>query len=146
MCSVELRYSQWTAAAHDLAEQRVTAEQTLVLSLSSIISGLFNCRIPGLPFYSTIREPEVGSLRERKAFVFRSGRLIFLLSLKVNCHCALHVYRKYIISCKQTEVPLSVPWDPSNQVLQFLANRVPHGLSLIATVFENSDGPLSLFC
>ncbi|KAM6948193.1 acyl-coenzyme A thioesterase 11-like [Aplochiton taeniatus] len=24
--------------------------------------------------------------------------------------------RKYIISCKQTEVPLSVPWDPSNQV------------------------------
>uniref|UniRef100_A0A8C9XSM7 Acyl-CoA thioesterase 11b n=1 Tax=Sander lucioperca TaxID=283035 RepID=A0A8C9XSM7_SANLU len=28
--------------------------------------------------------------------------------------------RKYIISCKQTEVPVSVPWDPSNQVLQFL--------------------------
>ncbi|XP_051949952.1 acyl-coenzyme A thioesterase 11-like isoform X2 [Xyrauchen texanus] len=24
--------------------------------------------------------------------------------------------RKYIISCKQSEVPLSVPWDPSNQV------------------------------
>ncbi|XP_062843820.1 acyl-coenzyme A thioesterase 11 isoform X2 [Trichomycterus rosablanca] len=24
--------------------------------------------------------------------------------------------RKYIISCEQTEVPLSVPWDPSNQV------------------------------
>ncbi|XP_013763678.1 acyl-coenzyme A thioesterase 11-like, partial [Pundamilia nyererei] len=24
--------------------------------------------------------------------------------------------RKYIISCKQTEVPLSVPWDPSNQM------------------------------
>uniref|UniRef100_A0A8C9TXY1 Acyl-coenzyme A thioesterase 11 n=1 Tax=Scleropages formosus TaxID=113540 RepID=A0A8C9TXY1_SCLFO len=24
--------------------------------------------------------------------------------------------RKYIISCKQTEVPLSVPWEPSNQV------------------------------
>ncbi|XP_030631747.1 acyl-coenzyme A thioesterase 11 [Chanos chanos] len=24
--------------------------------------------------------------------------------------------RKYIISCKQTEVPLSVPWNPSNQV------------------------------
>ncbi|KAM9439316.1 acyl-coenzyme A thioesterase 11 isoform 1-T1 [Clarias gariepinus] len=24
--------------------------------------------------------------------------------------------RKYIISCKHTEVPLSVPWDPSNQV------------------------------
>nr|XP_015210839.1 PREDICTED: acyl-coenzyme A thioesterase 11 isoform X1 [Lepisosteus oculatus]XP_015210840.1 PREDICTED: acyl-coenzyme A thioesterase 11 isoform X1 [Lepisosteus oculatus]XP_015210841.1 PREDICTED: acyl-coenzyme A thioesterase 11 isoform X1 [Lepisosteus oculatus]XP_015210842.1 PREDICTED: acyl-coenzyme A thioesterase 11 isoform X1 [Lepisosteus oculatus] len=24
--------------------------------------------------------------------------------------------RKYIISCKQTEVPLSVPWDPINQV------------------------------
>uniref|UniRef100_A0A667WV38 Acyl-CoA thioesterase 11b n=1 Tax=Myripristis murdjan TaxID=586833 RepID=A0A667WV38_9TELE len=29
---------------------------------------------------------------------------------------ALFVYRKYIISCKQTEVPLSVPWDPSNQM------------------------------
>lgn len=27
-----------------------------------------------------------------------------------------HHYRKYIISCKQTEVPLSVPWDLSNQV------------------------------
>ena len=26
------------------------------------------------------------------------------------------VYRKYIFSCKQTEVPLSVPWDLSNQV------------------------------
>lgn len=25
--------------------------------------------------------------------------------------------RKYIISCKQTDVPVSVPWDPSNQVL-----------------------------
>ncbi|KAM7098508.1 acyl-coenzyme A thioesterase 11 isoform 4-T4 [Molossus nigricans] len=24
--------------------------------------------------------------------------------------------RQYIVSCKQTEVPLSVPWDPSNQV------------------------------
>eukprot|EP00063_Salmo_salar_P096546 XP_014071381.1 PREDICTED: acyl-coenzyme A thioesterase 11-like isoform X1 [Salmo salar] len=24
--------------------------------------------------------------------------------------------RKYIISCKQTEVPLSVPWDISNQI------------------------------
>nr|XP_020030962.1 acyl-coenzyme A thioesterase 11 isoform X1 [Castor canadensis] len=24
--------------------------------------------------------------------------------------------RKYIVSCKQAEVPLSVPWDPSNQV------------------------------
>uniref|UniRef100_H2V771 Acyl-coenzyme A thioesterase 11 n=1 Tax=Takifugu rubripes TaxID=31033 RepID=H2V771_TAKRU len=24
--------------------------------------------------------------------------------------------RKYIISCKQTEVPVSVPWDPSNQM------------------------------
>ncbi|XP_014914125.1 acyl-coenzyme A thioesterase 11b isoform X3 [Poecilia latipinna] len=24
--------------------------------------------------------------------------------------------RKYIISCKQTQVPLSVPWDPSNQM------------------------------
>lgn len=24
--------------------------------------------------------------------------------------------RKYIVSCKQEEMPLSVPWDPSNQV------------------------------
>lgn len=29
---------------------------------------------------------------------------------------SLFLLRKYIISCKQTEVPLSVPWDPSNQV------------------------------
>lgn len=32
----------------------------------------------------------------------------------------LHVYRKYIISSKQTEVSLSVPWDPSNQVFYFM--------------------------
>lgn len=24
--------------------------------------------------------------------------------------------RKYVVSCKQTEVPLSVPWDQSNKV------------------------------
>lgn len=66
----------------------------------------------------------------------------FLLSQNVN-HRVLHVYRKYIISCKQTEVPLSVPWDPSNQVLQCLANRgsdASRGLLDIATVFRSSDG------
>uniref|UniRef100_A0A8C3A8U7 Acyl-CoA thioesterase 11 n=1 Tax=Cyclopterus lumpus TaxID=8103 RepID=A0A8C3A8U7_CYCLU len=29
--------------------------------------------------------------------------------------------RKYIISCKQGEVPLSVPWDPRNQVTELLS-------------------------
>uniref|UniRef100_A0A8C1TXL6 Acyl-CoA thioesterase 11b n=1 Tax=Cyprinus carpio TaxID=7962 RepID=A0A8C1TXL6_CYPCA len=32
--------------------------------------------------------------------------------------------RKYIISCKQSEVPLSVPWDPSNQMLAARNNWV----------------------
>ena len=38
------------------------------------------------------------------------------------CHC--FPLRKYIITSKQTQVPLSVPWDQSNQVLPFhVANR-----------------------
>lgn len=40
-----------------------------------------------------------------------------------------HVFcRKYIISCKQTEVPLSVPWDISNQVLARLPTHAQSGL------------------
>ncbi|KAM6962875.1 acyl-coenzyme A thioesterase 11b [Aplochiton taeniatus] len=38
--------------------------------------------------------------------------------------------RKYIISCKQTEVPLSVPWDPSNQM--YLSYNNVSALKLLA--------------
>ncbi|MED6264248.1 hypothetical protein CHARACLAT_012860 [Characodon lateralis] len=41
--------------------------------------------------------------------------MVFDLCLR-NVIAFLNVYRKYIISCKQTQVPLSVPWDPSNQM------------------------------
>ena len=63
------------------------------------------------------------------------------MSLNVNVvNVSGMFYRKYIISCKQTEVPVSVPWDPSNQVLQFLANRGTHdsqGFLDIATVLKS---------
>ncbi|XP_070816327.1 acyl-coenzyme A thioesterase 11b [Chaetodon trifascialis] len=39
--------------------------------------------------------------------------------------------RKYIISCKQTEVPLSVPWDPSNQM--YLSYNNVSALKLLDT-------------
>ncbi|PIO36722.1 hypothetical protein AB205_0196020 [Aquarana catesbeiana] len=45
-------------------------------------------------------EPGDGERRYREAYARRKIRLD----------------RKYVISCKQSEVPLSVPWDPSNQV------------------------------
>ncbi|KAM9325452.1 acyl-coenzyme A thioesterase 11 [Gastrophryne carolinensis] len=45
-------------------------------------------------------EPGDGERRYREAIARRKIRLD----------------RKYVISCKQSEVPLSVPWDPSNQV------------------------------
>uniref|UniRef100_H2ZVZ9 Acyl-CoA thioesterase 11 n=1 Tax=Latimeria chalumnae TaxID=7897 RepID=H2ZVZ9_LATCH len=35
---------------------------------------------------------------------------------EASARMKIRLDRKYIISCKQTEVPLSVPWDPSNQV------------------------------
>ncbi|KAM3876166.1 acyl-coenzyme A thioesterase 11b [Diretmus argenteus] len=38
--------------------------------------------------------------------------------------------RKYILSCKQTEVPLSVPWDPSNQM--YLSYNNVSALKLMA--------------
>ncbi|XP_061682010.1 acyl-coenzyme A thioesterase 11b isoform X3 [Syngnathoides biaculeatus] len=40
--------------------------------------------------------------------------------------------RKYIISCKQTEAPLSVPWDPSNQM--YLSYNNVSALKLMDTV------------
>ncbi|XP_049579140.1 acyl-coenzyme A thioesterase 11b [Syngnathus scovelli] len=40
--------------------------------------------------------------------------------------------RKYIISCKQNEVPLSVPWDPSNQM--YLSYNNVSALKLMDTV------------
>ncbi|XP_032821823.1 acyl-coenzyme A thioesterase 11 isoform X1 [Petromyzon marinus] len=39
--------------------------------------------------------------------------------------------RKYILSCKQNEVPLSVPWDPSNQVYLSFNNVL--ALTLLAS-------------
>uniref|UniRef100_A0A8C6ZVR4 Acyl-CoA thioesterase 11 n=1 Tax=Nothoprocta perdicaria TaxID=30464 RepID=A0A8C6ZVR4_NOTPE len=33
--------------------------------------------------------------------------------------------RKYIVSCRQSEVPLSVPWDQSNKVKQQATSRLP---------------------
>ncbi|KAI1889246.1 hypothetical protein AGOR_G00177170 [Albula goreensis] len=38
--------------------------------------------------------------------------------------------RKYLISCKQTQVPLSVPWDPSNQM--YLSYNNVSALKLLA--------------
>nr|XP_033772782.1 acyl-coenzyme A thioesterase 11 [Geotrypetes seraphini] len=35
---------------------------------------------------------------------------------EANARKKIRLDRKYVISCKQSEVPLSVPWDPSNQV------------------------------
>ncbi|XP_051929024.1 acyl-coenzyme A thioesterase 11b isoform X3 [Hippocampus zosterae] len=40
--------------------------------------------------------------------------------------------RKYIISCKQNEVPLSVPWDPSNQM--YLSYNNVSALKLMDTI------------
>lgn len=33
------------------------------------------------------------------------------------------LFRKYIISCKQSDIPLSVPWDPTNQVRKGVRNH-----------------------
>ncbi len=54
--SIGLQNSLFAAPAHDLAEQRITAEQTLVQSLSSTIISLFNCKIPGCQYnlFSTV--------------------------------------------------------------------------------------------
>ncbi|KAM8930612.1 acyl-coenzyme A thioesterase 11 [Pelodytes ibericus] len=35
---------------------------------------------------------------------------------EANARRKIRLDRKYVISCKQSEVPLSVPWEPSNQV------------------------------
>ncbi|XP_053549409.1 acyl-coenzyme A thioesterase 11 [Bombina bombina] len=35
---------------------------------------------------------------------------------EANARRKIRLDRKYVTSCKQSEVPLSVPWDPSNQV------------------------------
>ncbi|XP_072537409.1 acyl-coenzyme A thioesterase 11b [Salminus brasiliensis] len=40
--------------------------------------------------------------------------------------------RKYIISCKQSEVPLSVPWDPSNQI--YLSYNNVSALKMLASL------------
>ncbi|XP_039532031.1 acyl-coenzyme A thioesterase 11 [Pimephales promelas] len=55
--------------------------------------------------------------------------------------------RKYIISCKQTEVPLSVPWDPSNQV--YLSYNNVSALKMLAAKINwelsSKKGHVSLY-
>ncbi|XP_067268825.1 acyl-coenzyme A thioesterase 11b [Pseudorasbora parva] len=55
--------------------------------------------------------------------------------------------RKYIISCKQSEVPLSVPWDPSNQV--YLSYNNVSALKMLAArtnwVLTSEKNKVSLY-
>ncbi|XP_036410482.1 acyl-coenzyme A thioesterase 11 [Megalops cyprinoides] len=55
--------------------------------------------------------------------------------------------RKYIISCKHTEVPLSVPWDPSNQV--YLSYNNVSALKMLAArnnwVLSSEKNKVSLY-
>uniref|UniRef100_A0AAY4BEA2 Acyl-coenzyme A thioesterase 11 n=1 Tax=Denticeps clupeoides TaxID=299321 RepID=A0AAY4BEA2_9TELE len=55
--------------------------------------------------------------------------------------------RKYIISCKHTEVPLSVPWDPSNQM--YLSYNNASALKMMAArnnwVLSSEKKKVSLF-
>lgn len=55
--------------------------------------------------------------------------------------------RKYIISCKQTEMPLSVPWDPSNQV--YLSYNNVFALKMLAArdnwVLNHEKNQVSLY-
>lgn len=55
----------------------------------------------------------------------------YLSSLPLFCF-----YRKYIISRKQSEVPLSVPWDPRNQVRSPLVVRDTPFQGLTVAVFR----------
>ncbi|KAL2097501.1 hypothetical protein ACEWY4_006708 [Coilia grayii] len=55
--------------------------------------------------------------------------------------------RKYIISCKQTEMPLSVPWEPSNQV--YLSYNNVFALKMLAArdnwVLNHEKNQVSLY-
>lgn len=55
--------------------------------------------------------------------------------------------RKYIISCKQSEVPLSVPWDPSNQM--YLSYNNVSALKMLAArtnwVLTSEKNQVSLY-
>ncbi|KAG1973492.1 acyl-coenzyme A thioesterase [Pimephales promelas] len=55
--------------------------------------------------------------------------------------------RKYIISCKQSEVPLSVPWDPSNQM--YLSYNNVSALKMLAArtnwVLTSEKNKVSLY-
>ncbi|XP_035279046.1 acyl-coenzyme A thioesterase 11 [Anguilla anguilla] len=76
-------------------------------------------------------EPVNGKRRYREAIARRKIRLD----------------RKYIISCKQTEVPLSVPWDPSNQV--YLSYNNVSALKMMAArnnwVLNSEKNKVSLY-
>ncbi|KAK7145804.1 hypothetical protein R3I93_013516 [Phoxinus phoxinus] len=59
----------------------------------------------------------------------------------------LRLDRKYIISCKQSEVPLSVPWDPSNQM--YLSYNNVSALKMLAArtnwVLTSEKNKVSLY-
>lgn len=47
--------------------------------------------------------------------------------------------RKYLVSCKQSEMALSVPWDPSNQVKPFVSKLPgPLSFSLVGVTLEGN--------
>lgn len=83
------------------------------------------------PLPPIIPEPQEGKRRYREALARKKIRLD----------------RKYIISCKQTEVPLSVPWDPSNQV--YLSYNNVSALKMIAAknnwVLSSKKNNVSLY-
>ncbi|KAG2461909.1 ACO11 thioesterase, partial [Polypterus senegalus] len=66
---------------------------------------------------------------------------------EANARKKIRLDRKYIVSCKQTEVPLSVPWDPSNQV--YLSYNNVSALKVLAAkrnwVLNSEQNKVSLY-
>ncbi|XP_028667046.1 acyl-coenzyme A thioesterase 11-like [Erpetoichthys calabaricus] len=66
---------------------------------------------------------------------------------EANARKKIRLDRKYIVSCKQTEVPLSVPWDPSNQV--YLSYNNVSALKMLAAkrnwVLNSEQNKVSLY-
>ncbi|XP_025782669.1 acyl-coenzyme A thioesterase 11 [Puma concolor] len=64
----------------------------------------------------------------------RRMRLLYADTIKdllANCVIQDGERPKYIVSCKQTEMPISVPWDPSNQV--YLSYNNVSSLKMLVT-------------
>ncbi|KAF7244374.1 Acyl-coenzyme A thioesterase 11 [Varanus komodoensis] len=68
----------------------------------------------GQPRTLPVLKPEPGDGQRR--FKEASARQKIRLDSPLKLANAITVTRKYVISCKHTEVPLSVPWDQSNKV------------------------------